>query len=154
MGKIVTGPYTVPVGQTDMLSLPRSQPQSTLSSVYETQVFQDALPHDICDIQVLDIRTSPTMFFVTAHDDVGNRIAFASADISFSRASGGVLSLFAAVVSGGFNPNYGPWNGITATAIVVGTDHCVIRVQAPLLLAGVAIRWSGWIGVAGAQARA
>jgi hypothetical protein len=154
MGKIVTGPYTVPVGQTDMLSLPRSQPQSTLSSVYETQVFQDALPHDICDIQVLDLRTSPTMFFVTAHDDTNNRIAFASADISFSRAAGGALSLFAINGSGGFNPNIAPWFNITATAVVIGTEHCAIRVQAPLLLAGVAIRWSGWIGIPGAQARA
>ena len=28
----------------------------------------DALPHDIADVEVLDLRTSPTMFFLTAHD--------------------------------------------------------------------------------------
>jgi hypothetical protein len=151
MGKITTGPYTVPVGKNDMLSLPRSQPQSTVSSVYQTEVFSDALPHDLADMEVLDARTSPTSFFVTAHDDVGNRIAFASASISFSRSGSGVLSIFPAIVSGGFNPNVVPWNGITATAVVVGTNHCAVRVVG---LAGIAIRWTAWIGVSGAQARA
>lgn len=150
MGKITTGPFTVPVGPNDMLSLPRSQPHSMLAQVCETEVFSDALPHDIADIEVLDLRTSPTMFFVTAHDDAGNQIAFASANISFSRAAGGALSLFSSFGSGGFNPNVAPWNTITASAVVVGTNHCAVRVQG---LLGTSIRWSAWIGIPGAQAR-
>jgi len=156
MAKVAAGPGVIPVTipgapDTDMLAMAiMDQPLSTVRETYETGTFSDALPHDLAFVEVLAGRTSPTSFIVTAHDDALNRIAFASADISFSRSGAGVLSLFAAIVSGGFNPNVAPWNTITATAVVVGTNGCVIRVVG---LAGITIRWGAWIGIEGAQAR-
>lgn len=156
MAKVAAGPGVIPVTipgtpDTDMLAMAiMDQPISAVRETYETGTFSDALPHDLALVEVLAGRTSPTSFIVTAHDDVGNRIAIASADISFSRSGTGILSIFPAFVFGGFNPNVAPWNTITATAVVIGANSCAIRVVG---LAGVTIRWGAWIGIQGAQAR-
>lgn len=151
MGRHDAGAQIIPLGVLgDMLGQPSPAFQILMSSTYETDTFSDAASHDMAIVEIQEGRSSMAKFTLTVHDDVNSRTAQSTTEIGLVRFGAGTLGLEGTLVVSSFDPNFGPWNTITASAVVVDASHVGVRVAG---LLNVPIRWSIWMGIYGNQAR-
>ena len=124
-----------------------------LDTVTEAVEFSDALPHVVCEFDVLPARTNVGVVFLSAHDDAGNQIAFVLTGFTVTRFGAGPILVFGTPLPAPLPITFIPGGPAWTVNLVEATPGKLGIEVTDVGSTGVPVLWKSTVVIFGTQAK-